>query len=126
MYLYHYFDKRSGPFRSLTALPEKEASSLFINIRDDRSDYFGALRSDDYLSKRRKSEEENKRRAEHIKEEERRREEERLRNMRRPEHGMPFPPPPMYGQEQPGEQLEPREPEDEEKDQNGGDDTGVE
>ena len=76
--------------------------------------------------KRRKSEEENKRRAEHIKEEERRREEERLRNMRRPEHGMPFPPPPMYGQEQPGEQPEPREPEDEEKDQNGGDDTGVE
>lgn len=62
--------------------------------------------------KRRKSEEENKRRADHIKEEERRREEERLRNTRRPEHGMPFPPPPMYGQEQPKEQQEPHLPGD--------------
>lgn len=62
--------------------------------------------------KRRKSEEENKRRADHIKEEERRREEERLRNTRRPEHGMPFPPPPMFGQEQPKEQQEPHLPGD--------------
>ena len=57
MYLYHYFDKRSGPFRSLTSLPEKEASSLFIKMRDERSASFGARRSDDYLSKRRKCEE---------------------------------------------------------------------
>ena len=56
MYLYHYFDKRSGPFRSLTALPEEEASSLFYRIRDERSASFGAQRNDDYLDKRRKCE----------------------------------------------------------------------
>lgn len=57
MYLYHYFDRRSGPFRSLTALPEDEAATLFRRMREERSASFGAQRSDDYLSKRRKCEE---------------------------------------------------------------------
>ena len=57
MYLYHYFDKRSGPFRSLTGLPEEEAASLFRKMRDERSASFGAQRSDDYLDKRRRCEE---------------------------------------------------------------------
>ena len=57
MYLYHYFDKRSGPLRSLTALPEEEAASVFRRMREERSASFGAGRSDDYLNKRRKCEE---------------------------------------------------------------------
>ena len=57
MYLYHYFDKRSGPFKSLTGLPEEEAASLFRKMRDERSASFGAQRSDDYLDKRRRCEE---------------------------------------------------------------------
>ena len=57
MYLYHYFDKRSGPFRSLTALHEDEAATLFRRMKEERSASFGAQRSEDYLSKRRKCEE---------------------------------------------------------------------
>ena len=36
MYLYHYYDKRSGPFKSLTALPKKDAFTVLEKIKQDR------------------------------------------------------------------------------------------
>ncbi|MBO4681147.1 MAG: hypothetical protein J5623_04530 [Clostridiales bacterium] len=36
MDLYHYFDKRSGPFKSLTSLSKGEALSVLEKIKSDR------------------------------------------------------------------------------------------
>ena len=52
MYLYHYFDKRSGPFRSLTALTQDEADSVLAKIKQDRPSSLTAQRDADYISKR--------------------------------------------------------------------------
>ena len=52
MYLYHYYDKRSGPFKSLTALPEKEAFTVLERIKQDRPSSLSAQRDIDYISKR--------------------------------------------------------------------------
>ena len=52
MYLYHYFDKRTGPFKSLTALPQDKAADLMQKIKAERPQSFGAQRSSDYLTKR--------------------------------------------------------------------------
>ena len=52
MYLYHYYDKRSGPFRSLTALTQDEADSVLAKIKQDRPASLTAQRDADYISKR--------------------------------------------------------------------------
>ena len=52
LYLYHYYDKRSGPFKSLTALPEKEAFTVLERIKQDRPSSLSAQRDIDYISKR--------------------------------------------------------------------------
>ena len=52
MYLYHYFDKRSGPFKSLTALPKDEAFSVLEKIKLDRPSSQTAQRDTGYISKR--------------------------------------------------------------------------
>lgn len=56
MYLYHYFDKRSGPFKSLTALSEDSAASVLERIKNERPDSLTAKRDDDYIFKRMKCE----------------------------------------------------------------------
>lgn len=56
MYLYHYFDKRSGPFKSLTALSEDSAVSVLERIKSERPDSLTAKRDDDYIFKRMKCE----------------------------------------------------------------------
>ena len=52
MYLYHYYDKRSGPFKSLTALPENEAFTVLERIKQERPSSLSAQRDIDYISKR--------------------------------------------------------------------------
>ena len=52
MYLYHYFDKRSGPFKSLTALSEDSAVSVLERIKNERPDSLTAKRDADYINKR--------------------------------------------------------------------------
>lgn len=52
MYLYHYFDRRSGPFKSLTALPKEEAFSVLERIKLDRPSSQTAQRDTGYISKR--------------------------------------------------------------------------
>ena len=56
MFLYHYFDKRTGPFKSLTMLPEEEADRLLAQIKVERPEGFCARRNDNYLQKRRSCE----------------------------------------------------------------------
>lgn len=56
MYLYHYFDKRSGPFRSLTAVSDEEARKTLEKIKAQRPNAFCSQRDADYLEKRRKCE----------------------------------------------------------------------
>ena len=56
MDLYHYFDKRSGPFKSLTALPPDEADRVHDQIKSERPDSFCAVRDEEYLERRRKCE----------------------------------------------------------------------
>ena len=56
MYLYHYYDKRSGPFRSLTAVPEEEAAVVLEQIRAERPDSMCAQRDAEYIRKRRETE----------------------------------------------------------------------
>lgn len=56
MYLYHYFDKRTGPFRSLTMLSDGEAREMLARVKTDRPGGFCAQRDDSYLDKRRSCE----------------------------------------------------------------------
>ena len=56
MYLYHYFDKRSGPFRSLTALPAEEAEKVLNQLKMERPESLCAQRDDTYIEKRRSCE----------------------------------------------------------------------
>lgn len=57
MNLYHYYDKRTGPFRSLTMLSEDLAESVLARIKEERPEGFCAKRDADYLKKRRRCEE---------------------------------------------------------------------
>ncbi len=52
MHLYHYYDKRSGPFRSLTNLSNEEAFSVLEKIKAERPNSFSAQRDIDYVVKR--------------------------------------------------------------------------
>ena len=55
-YLYHYFDRRSGPFRSLTAISAEEAGPVLERLRSERPGSMCANREDGYLEKRRNCE----------------------------------------------------------------------
>ena len=52
MYLYHYFDKRSGPFRSVTQVPLEEGNSILDQMKNERPDSMCAKRDPDYIKKR--------------------------------------------------------------------------
>lgn len=52
MILYHYYDKRSGPFKSLTALPNEEALSILEKIKEERPDSFASQRDLNYIVNR--------------------------------------------------------------------------
>ncbi len=56
MYLYHYFDKRSGPFRSLTTVSPEEAERMLAVLRQQRPGAFLTQRDEAYLEKRRRCE----------------------------------------------------------------------
>lgn len=56
MYLYHFFDKRTGPFKSLTAVSPEEAKAVMEKIKKERPGSMCAERSDDYVEKRRNCE----------------------------------------------------------------------
>ena len=49
MYLYHFFDSRTGPFKSLTALPPEEARAVIERIKQERPDSQCAQRHDKYV-----------------------------------------------------------------------------
>lgn len=56
MHLYHFYDRRSGPFRSLTQITEEEAKDVIRKIKEERPFSMCAERSDDYVEKRRNCE----------------------------------------------------------------------
>ncbi len=55
-YLYHFFDKRTGPFKSLTAVSCEEAHDILEKIKAERPDSMSARRDDLYVVKRRNTE----------------------------------------------------------------------
>jgi len=52
MYLYHFFDKRTGPFRSLTSISPEEAKEVIEKIKQERPDSLCAQRHDRYVEYR--------------------------------------------------------------------------
>lgn len=56
MYLYHYFDKKTGPFRNLSELSIEEAKSVLNEIRDTKPHSQCASRHDKYVEYRRNCE----------------------------------------------------------------------
>ena len=52
MYLYHYFDKRAGPFHSITALPPDQRNLILAKIKSERPDSMCAKRDPEYIEKR--------------------------------------------------------------------------
>ncbi len=56
MYLYHYFDKHTGPFRSLTALSDGEAKAVLDQIKLERPESMCSKRDESYIEKRKNCE----------------------------------------------------------------------
>lgn len=56
LYLYHYFDKRTGPFKSLSALSLEEASKRLNQIKLERPNFFCSKRDEDYIKRRKECE----------------------------------------------------------------------
>ena len=56
MYLYHFYDRRSGPFKSLTKLPPEEAQEVLTKIKEERPDSLCAARQNEYVENRRNCE----------------------------------------------------------------------
>ena len=56
MYLYHFFDKRTGPFRSLTSIEPEAAKIIMQQIKEERPDSQCAQRHDKYVEYRRNCE----------------------------------------------------------------------
>ena len=52
MYLYHFYDARSGPFRSLTSISQDEARKVMERIRTERPNSQCASRPDKYVEYR--------------------------------------------------------------------------
>jgi len=49
VYLYHYFDKRTGPFKSLTTISKEEAQKIIDRIKQERPNSQCAARHDKYV-----------------------------------------------------------------------------
>ncbi len=56
MYLYHFYDYRTGPFRSLTGVAPEEAEAVIQRIKQERPDSQCAQRHDRYVEYRRSCE----------------------------------------------------------------------
>ena len=56
MYLYHFYDKRSGPFKSLTSIEPEEAKRIMQQMKAERPDSQCAQRHDQYVEFRRNCE----------------------------------------------------------------------
>lgn len=52
MYLYHYFDKTTGPFRNLSDLPAEEAKAMMQMIKDTKPHVQCAKRQPSYVEDR--------------------------------------------------------------------------
>jgi hypothetical protein len=52
MFLYHYYDIRSGPFKSLTAVSPAKANEVIRKIKAERPDSLCAQRDDNYVELR--------------------------------------------------------------------------
>ena len=52
MFLYHYYEKALGPFRSLSSLPKKEAEGVLSYIRKIRPHTMAAARDEEYMERR--------------------------------------------------------------------------
>ncbi|MGG3279358.1 hypothetical protein [Paenibacillus solani] len=55
LFLYHYYDATTGPFRNLSALPVNEAQQIQQRLKHN-TDWYASQRADDYVSIRRKVE----------------------------------------------------------------------
>ncbi|MBD5537475.1 MAG: hypothetical protein HDQ99_17805 [Lachnospiraceae bacterium] len=56
MYLYHYYDKTTGPFRNLSDLSVEQAKSVLETIKTTKPNSQGAQRHDKYVEYRRNCE----------------------------------------------------------------------
>lgn len=56
MDLYHYFDRRTGPFKSLTKLSPEKAKEVLEAVKTERPASFCAQRNEEYVEKRRRCE----------------------------------------------------------------------
>lgn len=56
MYLYHYYDKETGPFRSLSDLSPEDAKAVLESIKEKRPNSQSAKRHDKYVEYRRNCE----------------------------------------------------------------------
>lgn len=56
MDLYHYFDRRTGPFKSLTKLSPEKAKEVLETVKAERPASFCAKRNEEYVEKRRRCE----------------------------------------------------------------------
>lgn len=52
MFLYHYYDKKVGPFRNLSDLPVNEAANILDRIRNEKPDTYCAKRQKTYIQDR--------------------------------------------------------------------------
>ena len=57
MLLYHYFDKKTGPFKNLSELSEEEAERILLSIKENKPDSMCAKRQESYIADRRRFEE---------------------------------------------------------------------
>ena len=56
MLLYHYYEKKNGPFRSISELSDAQAEEVLERIRSEKPDAFISKRPEDYVQKRRRFE----------------------------------------------------------------------
>ena len=56
MLLYHYFDKKTGPFKNLSDLSEADANRVLLTIKSDKPETMCAKRQDSYIADRRRFE----------------------------------------------------------------------
>ena len=52
MFLYHYYDKKTGPFVSLSDIPIDEAKAVLGTIKETKPDVQSALRQPTYMGRR--------------------------------------------------------------------------
>ena len=56
MLLYHYYEEKNGPFRSISELSDAQAEEVLARIRAEKPDAFISKRPEDYVQKRRRFE----------------------------------------------------------------------